>query len=364
MSYEYLNTRLRYLKAKLLTPDQFAALLEMRDLEDVTNILAETDYGPEIAVSSVEYSGYALIENALDRRVQRIFSKLYRMAFDEPRLLMRILLERFEVFNLKTILRGFHIDADPQVTAASLFPTILYPTSFYEELLKRDGIGAVVDYLLAVGNRYYKPLAAALPEYESSGKLAVLESALDAHYFRSARHALKDVSDENALLVRKVLGEEADILNLVYALRIVEAGVESEEKYRYILPCGAHLKEDFIRDLLSSPDKASFLRKLEGTYYPRKLGELAEEISANEFQERLENLLYGENCQFDPEHLFDIHLSVAMIWRLNVEATNLRVIAIGISRDIPREIIEDQLIWVEGMMPERTTTAAGGGSRA
>jgi V/A-type H+-transporting ATPase subunit C len=363
MAYEYLNTRLRYLKSKLLRPEQFAVLLDLRDLEEFINALAETDYGPEIEASSVQFSGYPLVEDAIVRHTQRVFSRVYGMALDQAKTLIRILLERFEVFNLKTILRGFHIGAAPEVTAESLFPTILYPTAFYQDLLRREGIAAVVDYLLAVGNRFYKPLAAALPEYEASGKLALLESALDAYYFSSARKTLQEMANENAILVRRMLGTEADILNLVYALRIVEAGLESEEKVRYILPGGERLKEAFVRDLLNSPDKASFIRKLQGTYYQRALGEIDEGITASEFQERLENLLYAEQCKFDPGRVFDIHLAAAFIWRLSVEAINLRVIASGISRGAPREIIEDQLIWVEGMMPERTTTAAGGGSR-
>jgi len=341
------------MKVKLLGPEQFRTLLEAGDLVEFTNALAETDYGPEIEKSSVEYSGYALIENALIQHVQRVFSKLYQIAFDEARLLVRVLLDRFEVFNLKTILRGFHVGTDPDEIARSLFPTILYPTSFYAELLKRESISAIIDYLLAVGNRAYKPLSEIYPEYEASRKLALLESALDSHYFGSARKVIKDVSDENAALVRHILGTEADILNLVYALRVVEAGVESEEKHRYILPGGEKLSEEFVRDLLNSPDKSSFVRRLSGTYYQNKLGEIPEEITANELQERLENLLYQENCQFDPERLFDIHMAAVFIWRTNVEVTNLRVIASGLWRRAPLEEIEKRLIWVEGMMPER-----------
>ena len=353
MSYEYLDTRLRFMKVKLLSPGQFKSLPELRDLEEMIHALAETDYGPEIEASSVEYSGYPLIENALVQHVQRVFSKLFRMAFDDARVLMRVLLERFEVFNLKTILRGFHVGTDPEETALSLFPTILYPTAFYGELLKRDGISSVLDYLLSVGNRYYKPLSAAYAEYESSGKLAVLESAIDSFYFLGSRQTLQAIGDENATLVRQTLGTETDILNLVYALRVVEAGVESEEKYKYILKGGERLAEALVRDLLSSPDKSSFVRKITGTYYQKKLSEIEETITANDFQERLENLLYQENCKLDPGRLFDIHLASVYIWRVNVEATNLRVIASGLWRHAPWEEVETRLIWVEGMMPER-----------
>jgi len=255
MSYEYLNARVRHLKAKLLRPEQFQQLLGLRTLDEFIQALAETDYGPEIERSSVQFSGYALVEDALVQHTQRVFRHLYDIAFDEAKALIRLLLERFEVFNLKTILRGFHVGADPEETARSLFPTILYPTAFYQELLKREGVAAVVDYLMAVGNRFYKPLAQALPEYEAGRKLTVLESALDAFYFGSARQALQEMGSESARIVRRLIGTEVDVLNLVYAMRVVEAGVESEEKYRYILPGGERLQVPQVRDLLASPDK-------------------------------------------------------------------------------------------------------------
>ena len=366
MPYEYLNARLRHMKAKLLRPEQFATLLGLRDLEEFINTLAETDYGPDIERSSVQFSGYPLVEDALIQHTQRVFRHLYDMAIGEAKTLIRLLLERFEVFNLKTILRGFHIGADPEETARSLFPTILYPTAFYQELLKREGIAAVIDYLLAVGNRFYKPLAQALPEYEASGKLAVLESALDAFYFGSTRKTLQEMASENAVIVRRMIGTEADVLNITYAMRVVEAGVESEEKYKYILPGGERLKVPAVRDLLASPDKASLLRKLQETPYARALGEIDETLSASELQERLEAWLYRENCRFDPGRFFDIQPVAAYIWRVNVEVTNLRVIAHGLWRGTSREAIEEQLIWVPGVMPERSaasTTGTGGGTR-
>jgi hypothetical protein len=56
MSFEYLNTRLHFMKAKLLGPSDFARYLDMHDLGDLIAALAETDYGPELERNSVEYS--------------------------------------------------------------------------------------------------------------------------------------------------------------------------------------------------------------------------------------------------------------------------------------------------------------------
>ena len=353
MSFEYLNTRLRYMKRSMISEDQFKSFLGMTELEDLTAELAETDYAEELEKSSVEFSGYEMIDEALIQHVQRVFSKLYHMAFDDSRVLLRILLERFEVFNLKTIMRGFHVNNDPEDTARSLFPTILYPTSFYQELLKRDGISSVLDYMLTVGNRFYKPLSDAMTEYESTKKLAILESALDSAYFAGSRKTLQAIGDDNAKIVRQIIGMETDILNIIYALRLIESNVTSEEKYRYLIDGGERFRGDMARDLINSPDKSTLVRKVVDSQYGKQLGEIDENISANELQELFENFLYEENCAFDKGDIFDIRMASAYIWRKTAEMTNIRVIASGLWRQAPREEVMKRLIWIKGMMPER-----------
>ena len=357
MAYEYLNTRLRSLKSRLLGPSEFGSYLDMDDFDAFTAALAETDYADELERASVEHTGYNMVEQAIVGHTQRVFQKLHDVAFDEPKQLIGLILERFEVFNLKTIFRGFHAGTDAATIQASLFPTILYPTSFYETLLNRESIGAIVDELLTVGNRYYRPLSQAYDDYESSGQLALLELALDRHYFAGSRSMLDQLDNPNAEAVRSMLGTEVDILNLVYAMRVLDTAVDMEERARYVLEGGRRLDEGTVRSLLDSPDRASFVRTVEGTYYGRRLDELDESLDANAFQEQLENLLYREMTHLEPGRFFDIGLAAAYIWRINAEAINLRVIAGGLYRRASRAEIDRRLIKVPGMLPEEVTAS-------
>lgn len=345
MAYEYLNTRVRVMLAKLLKPDQMRALLELSELDEMIRALAQTDYAPEIERCSVEYEGYELIEQAVLRNGQRAFTHLVHIAPEDPRQLLELIFERFEVFNLKTVVRGFHVGVSPEEIEKNLYPSLLYSQAFYRELLQRETLRSVLDYLLSTGNRYYKPLAEAFPHYERSRKLAMLEHAIDSFYFRHAREVLSQRNDENALLVGDALGTEADILNLVYALRVVEAGVQSEERYRYILDGGRYLTRASVRELLDAPDVSKFWAKLARTPYFRKLG--PGQLSAPRLQERLENALYAELCRLDIRRLFDIQMALAYIWRKNVEIINLRVIASGLARHAPSAQIKEKLILVE-----------------
>ncbi|MCS7198205.1 MAG: V-type ATPase subunit [Candidatus Bipolaricaulota bacterium] len=347
MSYEYLNTRVRVMLAKLLKPKEFEALLELRELDELIDALADTDYAPELEHCSVEFSGYELIEQTILRNGQRVFTRLMRIAPEDPRQLLEVVLERFEIFNLKTILRGIHVGASPQEIARSLYPSLLFSPAFYHELLQRQTLRAVLDYLLSVGHRYYEPLARVFPEYERTQKLAVVEHALDSFYFGHVQELFTRRGDTNAQIVRDALGLEVDLLNIVYARRVVEAGVDSEERYRYILEGGRHISKEIAVELVNSAGVSEFWRKFARTPYFRKLGAPREPLSAPRLQERLENLLYAELCRLELGRLFDIQLALSYIWRKSAEMTNLRVIASGLLRHTSRAHIEENLIPLE-----------------
>jgi len=344
MAYEYLNTRVWVMLAKLLKPQQFLALLELRELPQLLTALSDTDYAPELERCSVEFSGYELIEQTVLHNGQRVFTHLVRIAPEEPRQLIELVLERFEVFNLKTIVRGVHASVSAAEIARSLYPSIIYSQAFYAELLQRSTLRDILDYLLSTGNRYYKPLAAVFPEYERTGRLALLEHALDSFYFAQARERLGE--DQNAQIVQDALGTEADILNLVYALQVVAAGVQSPERDRYILAGGRHLSPETVRGLLDAADLNDFFGKVLRTPYGKALGTPAE-LNVIRLQGRLENLLYQELCRLELGQLFDIRMAISYIWRKSAEITNIRVIASGLARRASRAQIEEHLIPVE-----------------
>lgn len=353
MSYEYLNTRVRAMKARLLSPADFERLMGLPSLEEFVTALEESDYRPEVERASVEHEGVslALVEAALVRHSERVYRKLYEIAPAGPRELLGLVFERWEAFNIKTVLRGKHVNASEEEVLESLAPAITRKRSFYLELVKQPDVNACVDYLLSVGNRYYKPLTEAFPLYADTGHLAHLERAVDDFYFARSRRTLTERGDADALWLREMQGLEVDALNLVYALRAVEEEAPIEEKYRYILPGGHRLREADVRELIGSRSREEFYAKLkqsQSAYASQVADEGAEAPDTGELQERLERWLFRERCRIEAGHPFDIRLPHAYLWRKYVELTNLRVIASGLERGVPRAEIEGRLIPLDG----------------
>jgi len=107
VGYEYANARIRAMKSRLLDRRELEELAGKLDIESVINQLEETPYREEIEDASVKYTGIACVEYALRRSLSNTFRLiLSSVKGEDAQTLMQIFLNRWDIQNIKTILRG------------------------------------------------------------------------------------------------------------------------------------------------------------------------------------------------------------------------------------------------------------------
>ncbi len=105
---------------------------------------------------------------------------------------IRIFLHRWDIQNVKTILRGksFHIPQDEifecLVPAGDLDDVTL------GEMIRQPDVKSVIDLLATWRVPYAKPLTRHFREYAGERNLIVLESALDQYYYSNGLDAVKE----------------------------------------------------------------------------------------------------------------------------------------------------------------------------
>ena len=92
------------------------------------------------------------------------------------------LLGRWDIFNLKTILRGKHLHLTAAEIAEGLLPVGALSQVDLDGLSGQGDVKAVVDWRPRGGCRRQPRCARASREYQRSGELADLELALDRFY--------------------------------------------------------------------------------------------------------------------------------------------------------------------------------------
>ena len=268
--YAYPNAKVRALKGRLLSEETFRALLHCERFEEVLNVLLSTHYSDALAelpgtdisgpqLNSVLYQSlfqdYEKTIRALDRSLQPFFILLY---------------QKYELTNLKTILRGIFSQAALEDLQALLLPTERYTLFSKDALLSFHNIQDVITHLQ--GSFFQYPLNRALRRFEDEQEIFPLEMALDLHYYHTLWDAMKPLPAAEQKIIRKLLGTWLDILNLTWIVRFKEEYQFSpEEILNYTIHHGANFRLRDRRQLSEAQNVGEILEFLKHSAYAKGL---------------------------------------------------------------------------------------------
>jgi V/A-type H+-transporting ATPase subunit C len=346
---EYINARIKGMKSRLLDPTVFETLIHKPDIESIIIELGTTAYKEEIEKASIQYSGILCIEVALRKDFINSFRKIYRfMKGDESEKYLKILLGRWDIQNIKTILRGKNIHIPSAEILECLIPAGELDETTMIELVKQPDVKAVIDLLATWGISYAKPLTRNFKEYSEKRDLGLLEYALDRFYYKNALKAVKEGSYDDGL-VREMIMTEIDVTNIKNVFRMIRDKIDVEEAKDYLIDEGISLNTEKLLSMVKTGTFAGAIKLLETTPYAF-LSRVPEEIlkaqKISVLEKDLEKYLItrGKN-QFLGDPL-SIAIPIGYIWAKQNEITNIRIIARSKTADVPEKEIREELIYV------------------
>jgi V/A-type H+-transporting ATPase subunit C len=269
--YAYINARVRAMRAGLLDPRVYEDMLGLQDISGMCECLGRTVYGKGLGEARIDVS-IAVLEDWLRGEWARAVQKVHRITDGQPREFLEILLGRWEVENIKAILRGKRADRGITEIMATMLPTGLFDETSLAELARQPSIQAVVDLLVTWRSPYAKPLREALRSHRELKGLEPLELALDHYYFEGALRRLEGW-DQNARSVRQLLGLLIDRANLLMAFKIARQGVASRSDIpNYFIKGGTHFPVSIYETLV----RAQGMREIAETFRKTPYAEIAE----------------------------------------------------------------------------------------
>ncbi len=349
MDYGYANARIRGMKSRLLDRRTLDELAAKPDVNALIVELEKTPYMEDIAEASTRYQGIQCLEYALRRNYTRTFKKILGIVKGQPaETYIRLFLGRWDVQNVKTILRGksFHISQD------EIFECLVPAGDLDEvtlgEMIKQPDVKAVVDLLATWRIPCAKPLTRHFPEYTDERNLIVLENALDQFFYQTALEALQG-DDYNERLVRDMLSTEIDVVNVKTVLRLIRDKIGPSDAGKYLIDGGRRLRRGFLMAMLEAKSLEAAVGMLEGTRYDF-LAEVPEEHfkgeKVSEFEKQLDRFLIARGLGAFNEDPLSIAVAIGYFWAKYNEITNLRVIARCRTADVPDENVRGELIYV------------------
>ena len=121
-NYGYTNARVRGLKSWLFNEQKYNELLGASTFNQVVNILGTTSYGRDLDEALIKEDGLKGFDDALRRNIMKSFLKMRKLVDDDGRVLLNVLMGRWDIANIKAILRGKNVGASSEAIVESLIP--------------------------------------------------------------------------------------------------------------------------------------------------------------------------------------------------------------------------------------------------
>ncbi|MBK5093069.1 MAG: V-type ATPase subunit [Actinobacteria bacterium] len=352
--YGYVNARVRGMRSHLLTKDFFMRLVEVDSFEALHSMMDQTVYRSEINEAVLMSPDRPDYDQALNINLVATLRNILDSTGGEPHRLVNMLLSRYDVLNLKTILRGKKGNATPSEITSTLVPVGNLRMDVLEQLAREREIRQVIDMMATLRISYARPLTAALGDFiKHDQDLAVLELALDRFHFQDAMKELKG-RDKNVDMVRQMFTAEIDMRNISTLVRIRGIRLDDEDVMGLRLPGGSLTAGQFL-DLDRLGDIVRIVAEYPDPSY-RKLLEKAlseyQEIDVVAFDKELERALIKQGVAMSNVDVLGIGVIIGFVWAKQNEIINLRIVLRGKMLDKPQAAIAKDLYFVERLVGE------------
>src|SRR5574341_918227 len=153
VKYAYIVARVRAMKGKLIPKDMYPKFLNM-EIPEITRFIEESDYKKDVDELAKKYKGTELIEHAMSQNLALTYRKLIEVSQNEANFLITEYLRFWDIWNIKTILRGkFSGASDDEI----LEHLVAGGQLRYRDLTEIVKIGTVEGVIAALARTPYYP---------------------------------------------------------------------------------------------------------------------------------------------------------------------------------------------------------------
>lgn len=230
-SYAYLCARVRAMKSKLLPKEVYPRLMNM-EIAEITRFIEDSEYKKDVDELAQKYDGVNLIEHALNQNLALTYRKLLNISAGESHHLISEYFMRWDIWNIKTILRGKRYRATDEEILESVVSAGQFRYHDLISLVHKDA-SEIVETL-----KQNYPLG----EY-SEERLDHFENVLDKFYYEKLIEieAVRNPKTKSHRLFSDIIRTEIDIKNLKTLFRSAKAGVAREQITDMLIPGGLKL---------------------------------------------------------------------------------------------------------------------------
>ena len=339
-NYPYVTARVRAKRASLLPPDTYARLLQMDTLE-IARFLGEREYKAETLALGGRYAGVDLIEMATSRNLAKTYNAIFDFSEGHLRTIVGHYLDRYDLQNVKTIVRAKTYGATPEEVEEDLVPAGSFPLEFLRELIAAEDLDET--FRLLEGTIYAAALEGLGQRASEVTNWAAWEDRVSRLYYLELLQSVPPSTEANRLM-RLFIEREIDIVNLKTLLRVWAAKASFERDV--FLPGGLEMTPEDLEEMVTLDKPTLMARLSEYSFYEDIAADLerVESTGVGALLRKVEKIHLIEAGRYSHLHPLSVLPILDYIVRKDREVQNIRLIARGKESGLSNDVIKDLLV--------------------
>ncbi|MFN8472549.1 MAG: V-type ATPase subunit [Anaerolineae bacterium] len=343
--YGYANARLRAMRSRLFDNRAYDDMLGLTRIDDVIAWLDQSTWADDIEAALARYMGLRVVMEAARLNLTRTYARIRSFLEGEASRLLDVLLARWDLANLKVILRSQRAGVAPDTILEMLTPAGALDEAALRLLARQPDAEAMVNALRLWDAAYAGIVRDAVQEAGAREDPAALDYCLDRSFYKGLLAALRP-DHENDDLVRQALAREIDSANVAAALRLRAAGASvAEEGARGFFLPGGSLSVQWLAALTHVERDEAVLAWLRETPLWEAVAHV-ERLDVVVVQSALDRACAAYQVGFFRRSGLSIAPVIAYIAAKNAEAANVRLIAQAVALGVARSRVEPDLVLV------------------
>jgi vacuolar-type H+-ATPase subunit C/Vma6 len=338
------------MRRRLLTREEYVDMMGTGSLDRMLAMLADGPYASDIESALVRARGLDRIDRALRSNLATTLRKMASFYEGRPRELVGVLLSRWDLRNLRALLRFFGVGPSGVDAGGLVVPAGRLGESELGELAAQDGVPSLVDLMVAWGVPSPESAFALLrarAEFMEEGDVSRLEQAIDRAFAAEMDRILAPDTDDAVAILRA----ETDARNLELALRVRAARRDDEPGWSDVtdlyLPGGLQRPE--LWEQIADTDPPEVAAEMAGAPssipgWSRAVAEWATGGSVVGLSDALQRAITSAaRALFVTGDQLGFDIPVAFTYAKEAEIRNLSLIARGLVHGIPMTDVEESL---------------------
>lgn len=269
LEYSGIVTKVRAMEAKLLKPEQFTEIANLRSVPEIYDYLrTNTAYAGILDTLSEDQIHRGNIEKVLTQSLYHDYTKLYRFCGQKQRRFMKLIMKNYEIdlinYCLRIVINHYKkpFDLDYKKPFFDRYSQISI-----EKLITSRTTDELVENLK--GTEYYAPLQ----KLKDAQNITLYDYnlTLDLYFFTSTWKEQKKVLKKPDLeLIMREQGSRIDLLNLQWIYRAKKYyNMKPADIYLLLIPIHYKLSTDQVKEMVEADGLEAFETAVARTTYAR-----------------------------------------------------------------------------------------------